>query len=63
VFTEIEAFKTLFGLDAEIILSGGIDDSKGCTGFLVKGDNVKQALRFAEKYNRFSLNFEGEFIF
>ncbi len=51
VFTEIEAFKILFGLEAKVILSGGIEDCKGAIGFLVEGDNVKKALDFAKKYN------------
>jgi hypothetical protein len=63
VFTEIEAFKVLFGLDAKVILSGGIDDSKGCVGFLVEGKRVKEAVMFAQKYNKMDLNYKTEFIF
>jgi len=51
VFSETEAFKVLFGVDAEVILSGGLKDSKGGCGFLVKGDRVREAVEFAQKYN------------
>ncbi|WP_456480732.1 hypothetical protein [Nautilia sp.] len=63
VFTEIEAFKTLFDLDAKVILAGGIGDSKGGVGFLVEGEYVKEAVEFAEKYNGFSLKMQKSFIF
>jgi len=55
VFTEIEAFKLLFGLEAEVICAGGIGDSKGAVGFLVRGADVKKALEFAEEYNAYEI--------
>jgi len=55
VFSEIEAFKVLFDLDAKIILAGGIDDSKGSVGFLVEGKRVKEAVEFAAKYNNLNI--------
>jgi len=55
VFSEIEAFKVLFDLNAKIILSGGIDDSQGSVGFLVEGKRVKEAVEFADKYNNLNI--------
>jgi len=55
VFTEIEAFKILFNLDAKVFLSGGIEDCKGAVGFLVEGENVKAAVEFAQKYNNLNI--------
>ncbi|GAB6075013.1 hypothetical protein [Nautilia lithotrophica] len=55
VFTEIEAFKILFNLDAKVILAGGLEDSKGAVGFLVEGEKVKEAIDFSEKYNNLNI--------
>lgn len=63
VFTEIEAFKTLFDLDAQIILSGGIEDSKGGVGFLVRGEKINEAVDFANRYNETGINAQSEYIF
>ena len=51
VYTEIEAFRDLFDLDAFVIASGGILDTKGAVVFEVEGKRVKEALDFAKKYN------------
>ena len=51
VYTEIEAFRDLFGLKANIIASGGIIDTQGAIIFEIEGDMVKQAVDFAFKYN------------
>jgi len=63
VFTEIESFKILFDLEAKVILSGGIRDCKGAIGFLVEGDKVKDALLFAEKYNKLKVGKDNNFIY
>jgi hypothetical protein len=63
VFSEIEAFKILFGLEAEVILAGGIDDCSGAVGFLLKGGNVNDALEFAAKYNTVYPEKEKSFIY
>jgi hypothetical protein len=57
VFSEIEAFKVLFDLEADIVCAGGIFDSKGAVGFEVRGkeENLKKAVEFAEKYNQLFL--------
>jgi hypothetical protein len=55
VFSEIEAFRVLFNLKAEVICAGGIFDSKGAVGFEVEGENIKEAIGFIEKYNNFFL--------
>ncbi len=51
IYTEIEAFRDLFNVKANIIASGGILDTKGAIVFEVEGDNAKKALEFCEKYN------------
>ena len=51
VYTEIEAFKDLFNLNAYVIAAGGILDTQGAVIFEVKGDRVKEAIDFAMKYN------------
>ena len=63
VFSEIEAFKVLFNLEAKVILAGGIDDSKGSVAFLVEGKSVKEAVDFAEKYNFLELKIKKEFMY
>jgi len=37
IYTEIEAFKELFNLKAEIYLAGGVDDMLGSLTFVVEG--------------------------
>ena len=51
VYTEIEAFKDLFGLKANIIASGGILDTQGALVVEVEGKKVKEAMEFIGKYN------------
>ena len=51
VYTEIEAFKDLFELKANIIASGGVLDTQGAVVFEVEGEKVKEALAFSFKYN------------
>jgi len=51
VYTEIEAFKDLFGLKANIIASGGILDTQGALVVEVEGEKVKEAMEFIGKYN------------
>lgn len=63
VFSEIEAFKVLFDLNAKIILSGGIDDSQGSVGFLVEGKRVKEAIEFADKYNNLNILKTSGFLY
>ena len=50
VYTEIEAFKDLFNIEAKIIASGGIFESKGAIVFEI--DYKKEAIEFIEKYNK-----------
>ncbi len=63
IFSEIEAFKVLFDLDAKIILAGGIDDSQGSVGFLVEGKRVKEAVEFADKYNNSNILKTSGFLY
>ncbi|GAX88312.1 conserved hypothetical protein [Lebetimonas natsushimae] len=63
VFTEIEAFKILFGLKANVVCAGGIFDSKGAVGFEIDGINVKEAIEFIEKYNNLFLEESKEVNF
>lgn len=63
VFSEIEAFEVLFGLKAEIILAGGLNESQGGIGFLVEGERVKEALEFANRYNKMDVLKKAEFIY
>ena len=51
VYTEIEAFRDLFDLEANIIAAGGILDTQGAVVFEVEGEKVKEAMDFAYKYN------------
>jgi len=55
IFTEIEAFRILFNLKAKVILAGGLEDCNGAVGFLVEGENVKDAVEFAKKYNNINI--------
>jgi hypothetical protein len=63
IFTEIEAFKILFDLKAEVFLAGGIEDSQGAVGFLVEGERVKEAVGFANEYNNQAIEINSEFIY
>ena len=51
VYTEIEAFRELFDVEAHIIASGGILDTQGALVVEVEGEKVKEAMEFIEKYN------------
>ena len=51
IYTEIEAFKDLFDVKANIIAAGGILDTKGAVVFEIEGENLENALEFARKYN------------
>jgi hypothetical protein len=64
VFTEIEAFKILFDLKADIIAAGGIDGNEGSIIVEVEGDekNIKDALKFVKKYS-FNVDLEKEVLF
>ena len=55
VYTEIEAFKDLFNLEANVIAAGGILDTQGAVVFEVKGKKAKEAVEFAKKYNNLVL--------
>ena len=48
VYTEIDAFKELFGLEAEIYLSAGVDSLIGALTFIVDGDK-KDILRLQKE--------------
>ncbi|MEO1958188.1 MAG: hypothetical protein ABGX23_01405 [Nautiliaceae bacterium] len=48
VFSEIEAFKFLFGVEAEVIASGGIFGNEGSVVFEIRGERVKEAFDFVE---------------
>jgi hypothetical protein len=63
VFSEIEAFRILFNLKAEIICAGGIFDSKGAVGFEIEGENIKEAMEFIKKYNNMFLEESKEVSF
>jgi len=63
VFSEIEAFKVLFNLEAKVILAGGIKDSKGAVGFLVEGERVLDAIEFAKTYNNLDIIKAKDFIY
>ena len=63
IFSEIEAFKVLFDLKAEVFLAGGIEDSKGAVGFLVEGRKAQEAVMFAEIYNFHSDKHNNDYIY
>ncbi len=63
VFSEIEAFKVLFDLDAKIIASGGIFGNEGSIVVEVEGDFVKEAIEFVQKYKNIEVLRKSEFIF
>ena len=63
VFSEIEAFKVLFNVEAKVILAGGIGDSRGAVGFLVEGKRVLEAVEFAKRYNKLELIKSRDFIY
>jgi len=63
VFSEIEAFKVLFNLEAKVILAGGIKDSKGAVGFLVEGKRVLEAVEFVKTYNNLEIIKNSDFIY
>jgi len=62
VFTEIEAFRVLFNLDAKIIASGGIFGNEGSVVVEVEGD-YKKAVDFIETYKNKTILPAGEFLF
>jgi len=62
IFTEIEAFKVLFNLDAKIIASGGIFGNEGSLVVEVEGA-YKKAVDFIETYKNKTILLEGEFLF
>lgn len=53
IYTEIEAFKELFDLDASVITSGGILGSEGAVSFSLSGQmsDLESAVAFLSKYN------------
>ena len=55
VYTEIEAFRDLFDLEANVIAAGGILDTRGAVVFEVEGEKVKEAMDFAYEYNNLIL--------
>ncbi|GAB6045912.1 hypothetical protein JCM11957_15100 [Caminibacter profundus] len=64
IFTEIEAFRTLFSLEAKIIAAGGILGNEGSIVVEVQGleKNINQAVDFIKKYS-FAIEEKGEFFF
>jgi len=65
VFSELEAFKILFGLDCKIIASGGILGNEGSIVAEVEGneDNIIEAIDFIETYQSKNILQKGEFIY
>jgi len=53
IYTEIEAFRELFDLKAEIYISGGINDMVGSLTFVVEGsrENILKAQKEIKKIN------------
>jgi hypothetical protein len=53
IYTEIQAFKHLFNVDAEVITAGGIEGYEGAISFALHGneDNLELAIEFLKKYN------------
>jgi len=51
VYTEIEAFKDLFNVKANIIASGGIGKNRGSIAFEIEGENLEEIIEFAKKHN------------
>jgi hypothetical protein len=62
VFTEIEAFKVLFDVEAKPFLAGGIEDLRGGVGFLIEGKGVKESIEFIKKHNELFIE-RGAYIF
>ena len=51
VYTEIEAFRDLFNVKANVIASGGILDTQGAIVFEVEGEEVSKIVEFVKSYN------------
>ena len=51
IFTEIEAFKELFGLDAKLYIAGGVEDCIGSHTFIASGSQ-KNLIQAYEYLNR-----------
>lgn len=63
VYTEIEAFKELFGVNAKVIAGGGIFGNEGSVVFEIEGKRVKEAFDFAKEANSVKLDKNAEFIY
>jgi hypothetical protein len=63
VFSEIEAFKELFGVDARVIASGGIAGNEGSLVFEIEGERAKEAYDFAVLANEYIFDKKAEFVY
>ena len=63
VYTEIEAFRDLFGLNAKIVASGGILGNEGSVVVEVEGEDVKEAFEFVEKHKNLEILKKREFLY
>jgi len=62
VFSEIEAFKLLFDVEAKVIAAGGIEGNEGSIVFLLEGENLKEVVEFIEDVNNYRYDKKGEFL-
>jgi len=63
VYTEIEAFKELFGVEAKVIASGGILGNEGSLIFEIEGERAKEAFEFAKEANSYIFDKRAEFLY
>jgi len=63
IYTEIEAFKELFEVDAKVIASGGIIGNEGSVVFEIEGKRAKEAFEFAKKANSYKFEKKAEFLY
>jgi hypothetical protein len=54
IFTEVEALRTLFDVEADAIAAGGINESQGSVTFIIRGseDKIKECLTFIKKLKK-----------
>ncbi|NPA11930.1 MAG: hypothetical protein GXO62_06780 [Epsilonproteobacteria bacterium] len=51
IFSEIEAFKILFGLNATVIAAGGLGENQGSVVFYLEGEKIIEAIEFIKEIN------------
>ena len=63
VYTEIEAFRDLFCVEAKVIAAGGIAGNEGSIVYEIEGKKAKEAFEFAKKANSYKFEKKAEFLY